>query len=62
MALCLQLRIADDAGARARLAEKLAALESQIAASGRLTKTDRLGGDPGCWLETVANLKKLNGL
>jgi hypothetical protein len=62
MALCLQFRMADDAGARARLAEKLAALESQIAAAGRLTKTDRLGGDPGCWLETVANLKKLNGL
>lgn len=62
MALSVEMRLRNDAATRQRLAGALSALESQIKASGRSEKTDLLGGDPGCWLETLAHLKSLNGL
>ncbi|MBI5820619.1 MAG: hypothetical protein HZA88_16755 [Verrucomicrobia bacterium] len=62
MALSVQLRVREEAATRAQLAKALTELESQVAAGGGLVKTDPLGGDPGCWMETIANLRKLNGL
>lgn len=62
MALAVSVRLGDDPAARARLKETLAALESKIAALGRGQRTDALGGDPGCWLETIEQLRKIHGL
>ncbi|NUQ64090.1 MAG: hypothetical protein HUU20_16570 [Pirellulales bacterium] len=62
VALSVERRIADKPGAVVRLQEVLDDLESQIAASGPPEKTDILGGDPGCWLETLANLREINRL
>ena len=61
MALSIELRLRDVVATRSQLAAAIAALESQIAASGRNKRTDPLGGDPGCWRETVALLKGLGG-
>lgn len=55
----LQLRMQDDPAVRAQLLKKLQDLESQIATITPLEKTDILGGDPGCWLESIANLREL---
>lgn len=62
MALSLEMRLRKDAATGLRLAGALSALGSQIKAFGRSEKTDPLGGDPGCWTETLAHLKSLNGL
>lgn len=59
MALAIQMRLGNDAATRTRLADALSALESQITALGRNERTDPLGGDPGCWRETLARLKSL---
>lgn len=61
MALSVELRVREDAATRAELAKALSELESRINAGG-LVKTGPLGGDPGCWMETIANLRKFNGL
>jgi hypothetical protein len=41
------------------LVKTLEDLETHIATSTRLEKTDVLGGDPGCWLESIATLRAL---
>lgn len=68
MSLAIELRekgdirlYQNDSDLRVRLAATLSDLETQIVACGRNQKTDALGGDPGCWLETVAHLKQLIG-
>lgn len=55
----LHLRRQDDPAVRAQLLKKLQDLESQIATVTPLERTDILGGDPGCWLESIANLREL---
>jgi hypothetical protein len=59
MADALELRMQDDPAVRARLVKTLQDLEAHIATITRLEKTDILGGDPGCWLESIANLREL---
>ena len=61
VSLSMQLRVDADAAVRAQLGRALDDLESRIAGDHRVIKTDPLGGDPGCWLETIANLRKVNG-
>jgi hypothetical protein len=56
----LQLRMQDDPAVRAHLVETLQDLEAHIATVTRLERTDILGGDPGCWLESIANLRELS--
>lgn len=60
MALSIELRLRADAATRSRLEGALGALESQIMALGRNDRTEPLGGDPGCWLETLGHLKSLH--
>jgi sialidase-1 len=55
----LQLRIHDDPPVRVHLAQTLRDLEACIPTVSRLEKTDLIGGDPGCWLESIANLREL---
>jgi hypothetical protein len=55
----LQLRIKDDPAVRTHLAQTLRELESHIPTVTRMEKTDILGGDPGCWLESIGNLRKM---
>lgn len=62
MALSARLRVREEAAVRDRLGKALAELEAMVCADGGLVKTGPLGGDPGCWMETVTNLRKVNGL
>jgi hypothetical protein len=55
----LQLRMQDDPAVRAHLLKTLQDLEAHIATVTPLEKIDILGGDPGCWLESIANLRAL---
>jgi hypothetical protein len=55
----LQLRMQDDPAVRAHLVKTLRDLEAHIPTITRLEKTDLLGGDPGCWLESIATLREL---
>jgi len=55
----LQLRMRDDPTVRAHLLKTLQDLEAHIATVTPLEKTDILGGDPGCWLESIASLRDL---
>jgi len=55
----LQLRVQDDPAVRAGLLKTLQDLEKHIATVTPLEKTDILGGDPGCWLESIAHLRVL---
>ncbi|MBI5684900.1 MAG: glycoside hydrolase family 20 zincin-like fold domain-containing protein [Verrucomicrobia bacterium] len=57
MLLAIELRIQSDEGARSRLAKALDDLESHVRAQFHFVKTDVLGGDPGCWLETIGHLR-----
>mgnify|MGYP005844838081 CR=1 FL=1 len=45
--------------ARSRLSQSLDRLESHLRSEFLLEKTDILGGDPGCWLETIGHLRQL---
>lgn len=45
--------------APAEVQERLDALETHLKANFRFEPCDLLGGDPGCWLETLANLREL---
>jgi len=62
MALSAQWRVRAEAETRDQLAKALTELESRIATGGKIIKTDPLGGDPGCWMETISDLRKFNGL
>ncbi len=62
MALSAQLRVREETAVRVRLGKALAELETMVFMNGGLVKTGPLGGDPGCWMETVVNLRKVNGL
>lgn len=55
----LQSRVQDDPAVRTHLLKTLQDLEAHIATVTPLEKTDILGGDPGCWLESIANLREL---
>ena len=58
MLLAIELRIQSDEGARSRLAKALDEIESHVRTRFRFDKTDVLGGDPGCWLETIGHLRE----
>jgi len=55
----LQLRVQDDPAVRTHLLKTLQDLEAHIATITPLAKTDILGGDPGCWPESIAHLREL---
>lgn len=55
--LAIELRIQSDEAVRSRLAKALDDLESHVRAQFHFDKTDILGGDPGCWLETIGHLR-----
>jgi len=57
LVLAASLKLRDDPTIRAQLAAALDALEAHIAAEFTITPADILGGDPGCWLETVGLLR-----
>jgi hypothetical protein len=59
MLLAIELRIHSDEAARSRLAKALDDLESHLRSRFRFDKTDVLGGDPGCWLETIGHLREI---
>jgi len=61
MALSAQLQARKETATRDKLEKTLAELETVVSAFG-LVKTGPLGGDPGCWMETISNLRKFNGL
>ena len=48
-----------DPAAAARFQTTIDALEEHIRARFRMERTDVLGGDPGCWQETIAELRNL---
>jgi|GEM_PF-1281917 len=48
-----------DKTAGVRLERAINGLETHIRNNFRLEKTDILGGDPGCWLDTIAGIKQL---
>ena len=54
------LRSGQDETAGARLGRAVNDLESHIRRNFVIERTDVLGGDPGCWLETIAGIKQLS--
>ena len=58
VSLLFQLKAGDQA-AGARLKRVGADLKAHIRHLGAGKKTDRLGGDPGCWLDTLADIERL---
>jgi len=57
--LLVLLKSGRDKTARARLDRVVNDLEAHIRKNFKLEKTDVLGGDPGCWLETIAQIRPL---
>ncbi len=57
LVLATSLKLRDDPTTRAQLAEALDALEAHIEREFTIISADILGGDPGCWLETVELLR-----
>jgi hypothetical protein len=58
LVLAATFRFTDDPDTSARLAATLDDLEAYITSEFSIVNTDILGGDPGCWLETVALLRE----
>lgn len=56
--LAVELRLGEAPEARERLTAALDALEQHLRSSFPLQSVDLLGGDPGCWLETVRLLRE----
>lgn len=57
LVLATSLKVRDDEAVRDQLAAALDALEAHIEREFTITPADILGGDPGCWLETVGLLR-----
>lgn len=57
--LLIILKSGKDKTAPARLDVLIGNLEAHLRDNFTIEKTDILGGDPGCWLETIAEIKKL---
>ncbi len=55
--LAVELRLADAPETRRELSSTLDALEEHLGSEFRFEFVDALGGDPGCWLETVVLLR-----
>ncbi len=51
-----------DKATQRRLEHYLTNLGAYIRAHFALKKTDKLGGDPGCWLDTLSEMKRLSRL
>jgi len=58
MVVATGLRVRPDQAERSSLLKALNDLEMYLRAEFRLEKTDLLGGDPGCWLETIEHLRE----
>ncbi|MFH0797477.1 MAG: glycoside hydrolase family 20 zincin-like fold domain-containing protein [Candidatus Omnitrophota bacterium] len=58
--LLVLLKSGKDKAAGARLDRVISDLEAYIRKNLVIEKTDILGGDPGCWLETIAEIKQLS--
>jgi len=56
----IALRIEDNAAVRTRLAGRLRDLAAFLPTVSRMERTDLLGGDPGCWQESLAMLQTLS--
>lgn len=56
---CMALKIEDHAALRNELAARLNQLQAYLESEFTFDRTDVLGGDPGCWLETVDLLRKV---
>ena len=59
--LLVLLKSGKDKTASVRLNQAINDLEAHIRNNFILEKTDILGGDPGCWLETIAGMRQLLG-
>ena len=59
--LLFLLKSGKDKTAGARLGRVINDLEAHIRSNFKFKKTDILGGDPGCWLETIARIRQLSG-
>lgn len=57
--LLVLLKSGRDKNAGLRLGRVIKDLEAHIRRNFIMEKTDILGGDPGCWLETIAEMKRL---
>lgn len=57
LVLATSLKLREDEAVRDQLAAALGALEAHIEREFTITPADILGGDPGCWLETVGLLR-----
>ena len=57
--LLARLKSGHDITVGARLEKVINDLEAHIRNNYVIKKTDVLGGDPGCWLETITRIKQL---
>ena len=58
--LSAQRRAADSEPLRAEVEAALDDLQAHLESGPKLQPTDLLGGDPGCWQETLAHLREIN--
>ena len=60
--LLFRLKLGYDQEALPRLERRICELKAFIRSIGVLRRTDILGGEPGCWMETIAEIHRLGKL